>query len=163
MEKKTVSNNKERSAAATEFLKQYRKVQASCEIIDEQMFEIASFLREIKREDGVTAESTDRRSEKYASSMLERLNELKLRKRVLALRLSLIKSVVGSLPPQERKVIERFYFSTKLHRASDDLMEELGFEKTHIYRLKSKAIKLVADIIESISVGQLYEESCENT
>ena len=72
----------------------------------------------------------------------------------------MIENVVSALPKNERKVIERFFLSPDKHYAAEDLMEELEFEKTHIYRLRTRALEMISRIIENIP---LCEETNEDT
>ena len=136
---------------AMTFLKQYDKLQSSCQIINEQMFRILPLLRELKREDGASeaAETVTARVCKYTARLTDEYNDLLLRKMLLKSRMDLIESVVKSLPKTERTVIERFFLSSGKH-AAEDLMEELEFEKTQIYRLRSRALDMVAEIISNL-------------
>ena len=149
---------------AVEFLRQYDTLQRSCQIIDEQMFEIAPLLRELKREEEAQAdrqsENVSRRVNKYLDSLSEEYRELMIRKRLINYRMKMIENVVSSLPKNERKVIERFFLSPVKHYAAEDLMEELEFEKTHVYRIRTHALEMISEIIENIS---LCEESNEHT
>lgn len=155
---------KEKIKAATEFLSQYNKIQKSREIIDEQMFKIAALLRELAREEQGASENALCRAEEYKSKLYDELAELKMRRNALCLRQTLIENVVNSLNKQEAQIIKRFYFSENTHRASDDLMELLGFEKTHIYRLKSRALSKISDIIDEVdSIGPLRNEARKQT
>ena len=149
---------------AVEFLSQYDILQRSCQIIDEQMFEIAPLLRELKREEEAQSdkqsENVSRRVNKYLDSLSEEYRELMIRKRLINYRMKMIENVVSSLPKNERKVIERFFLSTNKHYAADDLMEELEFEKTQIYRIRTRALDKISEIIENIP---LSEEANEDT
>ena len=149
---------------AVEFLSQYDILQRSCQIIDEQMFEIAPLLRELKREEEAQAdkqsENVSRRVNKYLDSLSEEYRELMIRKRIINYRMKMIENVVSSLPKNERKVIERFFLSPNKHYAAEDLMEELEFEKTHIYRIRTHALEMISEIIENIP---LSEEANEDT
>ncbi len=148
---------------AINFLNQYDTLQRSCKIIDEQMFDIMPILRDLKREEndgGALKDNVSRRVNKYLSELDERYKELSLRKRMLTYRIKLIESVVNSLPKNERKVIERFFLDPNKHYAAEDLMEDLEFEKTQIYRIRTRALGMISIIIENIP---LWEESYEDT
>lgn len=149
---------------AVDFLSQYDILQRSCQIIDEQMFAIAPLLRELKREEEAQAdkqsENVSRRVNKYLDSLSEEYRELMIRKRLINYRMKMIENVVSSLPKNERKVIERFFLSPVKHYAAEDLMEELEFEKTHIYRIRTRALNKISEIIENIP---LCEEANEDT
>ena len=149
---------------AVDFLSQYDILQRSCQIIDEQMFEIAPLLRELKREEDAQvdrqSENVSRRVNKYLDSLSEEYRELMIRKRLINYRMKMIKNVVSSLPKNERKVIERFFLSPEKHYAAEDLMEELEFEKTQIYRIRTRALNKISEIIENIP---LCEEANEDT
>ncbi|MBQ7779603.1 MAG: hypothetical protein IJ404_03825 [Clostridia bacterium] len=149
---------------AVDFLKQYDTLQKSCKIIDEQMFEIMPLLRELKREENAESdmqnENVSRRFNKYLDGLTDEYRELSMRKRLLNYRIKMIENVVFALPKNERKVIERFFLSTDKHYAAEDLMEELEFEKTHIYRIRTRALEMISEIIENIP---LCEESYEET
>ena len=149
---------------ALEFLKQYDTLQKSCKIIDEQMFEIMPLLRELKREENAEAdgqsENVSRRFDKYLDGLRDEYKDLAMRKRLLNYRIKMIENVVSALPKNERKVIERFFLSPDKHYAAEDLMEELEFEKTHIYRLRTRALEMISRIIENIP---LCKETNEDT
>ncbi len=133
---------------AMDFLKQYDALQTSCQIIDEQMFDTASFLRELKREENADREeNVTRRVNKYIERMTDEYNELILRKKLITHRMKMIENVVNSLPKNEQKVIKRFFLSSDKHYAAEDLMEELEFEKTHIYRIRTRALEMIEEII----------------
>ncbi len=148
------------STNAMDFLKQYGTLQKSCQIIDEQTFEIASLLRELKREENAekTAQPEDvsRRVDKYLDHLTSEYRNLSMRKRLLTHRIKLIESVVNSLPKNERKVIERIFLSPEKHHAADDLIEELEFEKTQIYRIRTRALEMIENIISNIPIDEYY-------
>lgn len=139
---------------AVEFLSQYDMLQKSCKIIDEQMFEIMPLLRELKREENASTdtqnENVSRRFNKYLEGLTDEYKDLAMRKRLLNYRIKMIENVVSALPKNERKVIERFFLSPNKHYAAEDLMEELEFEKTHIYRLRTRALDMIEGIIANI-------------
>ena len=146
------------SKCAMEFLKQYETLQKSCQILDEQMFETASFLRELKREENAEKaeqpENVSLRADKYLARLTDEYKNLSMRKRLLTHRIKLIESVVNALPKNERKVIERFFLSPDKHYAAEDLMEELEFEKTHVYRIRTRALEMIEDIITNIPIDE---------
>ncbi|MBE6583081.1 MAG: hypothetical protein E7648_07450 [Ruminococcaceae bacterium] len=149
---------------AVDFLKQYDTLQKSCQIIDEQMFEIMSLLRELKREENASTdtqnENVSRRFNKYLDGLTNECRVLSMRKRLLNYRIKMIENVVRSLPKNEQKVIERFFLSPDKHYAAEDLMEELEFEKTHIYRIRTRSLEMISKIIENIP---LCEDSYDQT
>ena len=150
-----------KSTNAKDFLKQYGILQNSCQIIDEQMFEIVSFLHEIKREEGESgSEKVTERIKKYVAKLTDDYKRLSMTKRLLTGRIKLIESVVNTLPKNEGAVIERFFLSPDKHYALDDLMEEMEFEKTQIYRIRSRALKTVGEIIANVP---LYDEADDET
>ncbi len=146
---------------AVEFLSQYDTLQKSCKIIDEQMFEIMPLLRELKREENAQSdtqnESVSRRFNKYLDGLTNEYKDLSMRKRLLNYRIKMIENVVRSLPKNERKVIERFFLSPDKHYAAEDLMEELEFEKTHIYRIRTRALEMIENIISNIPIDEYYQ------
>lgn len=139
---------------AVDFLSQYDTLQKSCKIIDEQMFEIMPLLRELKREENASTdtenENVSRRFNKYLEGLTGEYKDLAMRKRLLNYRMKIIENVVSTLPKNERKVIERFFLSPNKYYAAEDLMEELEFEKTHIYRLRTRALDMIEGIIANI-------------
>ncbi len=152
------------SKNAMDFLKQYDTLQKSCQIIDEQMFETASFLSELKREENAEKatqpENVSRRADKYLAHLTSEYRNLSMRKRLLTHRIKLIESVVNALPKNERKVIERFFLSSSKRYAAEELMEELEFEKTQIYRIRARGLEMIAEVISNIP---LCYETCEDT
>lgn len=139
---------------AVDFLSQYDTLQKSCKIIDEQMFEIMPLLRELKREENASTDTQNEnvscRFNKYLDGLTDEYKDLAMRKRLLNYRIKMIENVVSALPKNERKVIERFFLSPNKHYAAEDLMEELEFEKTHIYRLRTRALDMIEGIIANI-------------
>ena len=119
------------------------------------MFEIMPLLRELKREENASTdtqnENVSRRFNKYLDGLTDEYKDLAMRKRLLNYRMKMIENVVSTLPKNERKVIERFFLSPNKHYAAEDLMEELEFEKTHIYRLRTRALDMIEGIIANIS------------
>lgn len=149
---------------AIEFLNQYDTLQKSCQIIDEQMFETASLLSELKREEnspsGEQSGKAAMRADKYINNLTNEYRHLSMRRRLLIHRIKLIESVVSSLPKNERKVIERFFLSPSKRYAAEELMEELEFEKTQIYRIRARGLEIIAEVISNIP---LCDETCEDT
>ena len=121
------------------------------------MFDIASLLRELKREE--SAEQTDNvsgRVNKYLDHLTSEYKNLSMRKRLLNYRIKMIENVVKALPKNERKVIERFFLSPDKHHAADDLIEALEFEKTQIYRIRTRALEMNEDIIANVPIDDCY-------
>lgn len=149
---------------ATDFLREYDVLQKSCQIIDEQMFETASLLRELKREESTSNDGQNEnvmsRVNKYINKLTDEYKHLSMRKNLLTHRIKLIESVVNALPKNERKVIERFFLSPDKHHAAEELMEELEFEKTQIYRIRTRALDMIGEMISNIPLtNNAYDET----
>ena len=72
---------------------------------------------------------------------------MRLRLMIIETRKKFIQRVLEILNKNERRVIERFYLTDEGKSVAEDLMEELGFEKSSIYRLKDSALDKIGEYI----------------
>lgn len=147
---------------AAEFISEYKTITERKRIIEEQMFAIASLLRELNRENSSTGNTSEHAIE-YEEHLRSTLSSLNVRRGALRLRLNMINSILDGLKPDEREILNCFYVDGDSRRASDRLIEKLGFEKSHIYRLKDKALDKVALLIQAFEEEHLYDKFCEQT
>jgi DNA-directed RNA polymerase specialized sigma subunit len=80
--------------------------------------------------------------------LLKEKKELIFHRTTMAGWKEVIEETVRRLPEHERRVLERFYLTASCRFAAEDLMEALEFEKTHIYRLRDRALKHLGEILE---------------
>lgn len=160
----------ERRKKAMEFLSEYQTIIKQKKIIDEQMFSIAELYRGLAREEssfsneGICSNEEHSLYEAYKNKLEQNLRECKARHGALFLRQRLIMSIVDHLSDAEKIIVRRFFLSGDSRRASDELMESLSFEKTHIYRLKDKALDKVADLMDAFPRLELIsDETGEDT
>ena len=107
--------------------------------IDEQMFHLDRMILTAKSDFG-------EQDMRYVNLLRER-REQHYRHVCCAGEREVIRQTVKRLPVLERQVLERYYIDGDGHRAAEDLMEQLGFEKTHIYRLRDRALIHVGRIV----------------
>lgn len=93
--------------------------------------------------DKLNVQGGDARVEdKWLNILVEReklINNLRAVRRLVAI----TERGLEVLTPEERRVLELFYISP-VERHIDALMDELCYEKTHVYRLKDRALKKFA-------------------
>lgn len=130
---------------AVRFLEDYRALVFRQGDIEEQMFSISRLLREVKcdEEEGKVA----KRVAAFQRNLKEKLADLQFSLIAVSFRRKRIERVVAALPPKERAVIERYYLREGHRRAAEELMEELGYEKSHIYRLRESGLQRIAGLL----------------
>ena len=129
---------------AIRYLERYVLWEMQVKLIDEQMFEnerLLHSIRDLAREEDGAGYLT------LLASGLKKQKELSLKRMALNAQRNLIRETVNLLPPPERRVIERCFLDGDCRRASEDLMEELEFEKSHIYRLRERGLDRIAALI----------------
>jgi len=122
-----------------DFVTGYRRYTDKLSYINEQMFFINRMLLTAKDNFG-------EKDMRYVTLLKER-QELLFRRACCAGAREVIDQTVKRLPSPERQVIERYYIHGDGHRAAEELMEQLGFEKTHIYRLRDRALRRIGEIV----------------
>ncbi len=152
----------DRRKRAADFITEYKKLKYEKEIVSDQMYGTADLYRELMR-----YEKTDKEQgtfDEYKTHLERMLNKLHARRGAIQLRMKLIESIIGRLPDVERLILRRYYLDGDSKGAADDLMEDLNFEKTHIYRLRDKALDNVADMMDSFpNEDYLHSKSCNKT
>ena len=121
------------------FLEGYHRYTEKLAFIDEQMFFINRMIATVKSNFG-------EKDMRYVTLLKER-QDLAFRRACCAGAREVIDQTVKRLPSPERQVIERYYIHGDGHRAAEELMERLGFEKTHIYRLRDRALTRIGEIV----------------
>ena len=152
----------ERRTNAAKFLSEYKIIADKKQIIEEQMFEIGALLRELIRSDGQNGENVDKRVASYRKLLESKFTSLNAMRGALRIRQSAIKSVLNSLPEKEREVLTRFYIEGDNKNVSDDLSYKLGFEKSHIYRLRDKALDRVSEYLDNDFSKYFWEQAAED-
>lgn len=130
------------------FLQEYRALTFQKEDIEEQMFSAARLLRDVS--DGKEGTASKGRIGRFRRQMRDKVNELKLTLAAVTFRRQRIERAVAALPPTERAVIERYYLTGDHRRAAEELMEELGYEKSQIYRLRESALQRIGQLLTTV-------------
>ena len=130
----------EKKRRAQEFLAKHRMYCEKMSYIVEQMFYVDRLLLTAKEEFG-------EQDVRYIRLLKEK-KELIFQRNVVVGWKEVIEETVKRLPEQEQRVLERFYLTPSSRFAAEDLMEALEFEKTHVYRLRDRALKHLGEILE---------------
>ncbi len=130
----------EKKRRAQEFLAKHRIYCEKMSYIVEQMFYIDRLLLTAKEEFG-------EQDVRYIRLLKEK-KELIFQRNVVVGWKEVIEETVKRLPEQEQRVLARFYLTPSSRFAAEDLMEALEFEKTHVYRLRDRALKHLGEILE---------------
>ena len=147
---------------AADFISEYKKISYEKEIISEQMYCIADLYRELLR--SVRADEDGDTFLEYKNNLERNLSELNARRGATFLRMKLIDSFIDRLSEAERLIVRRYYIDGDNKGAADDLMDILPYEKTHIYRLRDKALDKIADMMDSFpETERSYNNACKNT
>lgn len=161
---KNTGSIKEQKARADAFLKQYKEIKKQKKYISEQMFLTAQLYEEFiktssfaerKNEDG------DRHLRSYLKNLEEQIDTLQLRVNSIICRQRIIENMVNQLEENEREVIRAFYLEDDRKRICDDLMETLDYEKSHIYRLKDRALLNIYSLMDACPELLLKKEIAE--
>ncbi|MBE6622133.1 MAG: hypothetical protein E7630_04190 [Ruminococcaceae bacterium] len=121
------------------FLENYARYTDKLHYIDEQMFHLDRMI--------LTAKADFGEQDMRHVNLLKARREQHYRRAWVAGARDVILQTVKRLPSPERQILERYYIDGDGHRAAEDLMEKLGFEKTHIYRLRDRALIHVGQIV----------------
>ena len=121
------------------FLERYQRYTVALAYINEQMFFANRLL--------LTAKDTFGEKDGRYVTLLKERQELAFRRAYYMGAREVITETVKRLPTPECQVIERYYIHGDEHGAAEELMERLGFEKTHIYRLRDRALRRIGAIV----------------
>ena len=121
------------------FLENYARYTDKLHYIDEQMFHLDRMI--------LTAKADFGEQDMRHVNLLKARREQHYRRAWVAGARDVILQTVKRLPSPERQILERYYIDGDGHRAAEDLMEKLGVEKTHIYRLRDRALIHVGQIV----------------
>lgn len=147
---------------AADFIAEYKKLEREKEIVTDQMYGTAELYREL-----MCYEKNDKEQgmfDEYKMRLERMLNKLNAQRGAIQLRMKLIESIIGRLSDVERLILRRYYIEGDSKGAADDLMEDLSYEKTHVYRLRDKALDKVAEMMDSFPhEDYLHGKSCNQT
>ncbi len=148
---------RQKKEKALAYIRQYQRVIENEKIIREQMFAIDRLMSasRVTTLSSVPTKGGASRYEDFVVNQIAKKDELKIRLAALMGQKSVFRMILESLPKRERIVIERFYISGARKGAVDDLTVLLGFEKSHIYRIKDSALCRISDIIDAFE-----DDSC---
>ena len=111
-------------------------IPAKVQALDEQMQAIRCGISETEP---VSGTGNNRAEDRYLSCIAEK-EKLKHNYQAIARQVKIMDTALAQLNDQERLVLERFYMN-RPPRHVERLMEELGYEKSQVYRLKDNALK----------------------
>lgn len=151
---------RENREKAEKYLTEYRILNKNEKIIREQMFEIEKMLGTLRISSlsTVPKHGGGSKYEDYLVNQISKKEELRIRLVIVTARKAMIKRSLEILSGNEFTVAERFYISGERKGAAEELMEKLGFEKSHIYRIKDAALDkiynyLITACVESEGKG----------
>lgn len=153
----------EKRKQAAELLSQYKIIIEKKRIIEEQMYDMSSMLREATRTRVSDDKVTESKNNGYLDLLENNFVSLNASRGALKIRQKMIEGILDSLPPIERQIIRRYYIDGDYRRANDDLIEITGFEKSHIYRLRDRALDRIASLIDDFEQSYLPGKSWQNT
>lgn len=136
----------EKRKEAAAFLCRYRDYEKDLNSIREQMFVIQQLLRTIEKQESekASAPAVQKRLDRFRKQQTELRDTLRMQHALMTAGKQYIEQILLSLPEKERNVLRRYYVMGDFHHAADDLMEELGYEKSQIYRLRDKGLDKVS-------------------
>ncbi len=116
------------------------------------MFEIEKMLGtlRISNPSSVPKHGGGSKYEDYLVSQISKKEELRIRLVIVTSRQAMIKRSLEILSGNELAVIERFYIIGERKGAAEDLMEQLDFEKSHIYRIKDSALDKIYNYLVTV-------------
>ena len=125
--------NKEK---AIELLKRYKLIKQRCGIMREKLTALENLITSAR---GVT---TNRIPSRGGSSK----DYYRLKLQNYHRELADIDSALAELPEQERTALKIFFLDSKPQNCANALGETLGFERSHIYRIREKALCHLTEI-----------------
>lgn len=137
--------NKEK---AIELLKRYKLIQVRSRILREKLVALENLITSAR---GVTCNATPNRggSTKFEDKLVEyimRKDRTKVKLASYAEELAGIESAISELTEQERTALKIFFLDDSAKNRVDTLSEILGYERSHIYRIREKALNRLAGI-----------------
>lgn len=143
----------EKRERAVNYLQRFRRLCENEKIIREQMFAIERLMSTSRTStlSAVPVKGGGNRYEDYIVNQISNKDDLKVRLAIISGQKAVFQHIIDSLPRHEKAVIERFYITGNSRGAADDLMEKLEFEKSHIYRIRDKALDRICDMIDGFS------------
>ncbi len=137
--------NKEK---AIELLKRYKLIKQRCGIMREKLTALENLITSAR---GVTTNRIPSRggSSKYEDKLVDyitRKDYYRLKLQNYHRELADIDSALAELPEQERTALKIFFLDSKPQNCANALGETLGFERSHIYRIREKALCHLTEI-----------------
>ncbi len=139
----------ERKKQGLRFVEKYLSQTKALAHIQEQMFLNVSLQR--------TAKDTLGETDLRYVALCRAGRELVFQRACASGILTLIEDTVRRLPFPERRVLERYFLRGDRRGAAEDLMEELEFEKTHIYRLRDRGLEALGEIVMTEQLEHLTQ------
>jgi hypothetical protein len=137
--------NKEK---AIELLKRYKLIQVRSRILREKLIALENLITSAR---GVACNSTPNRggSSKFEDKLVDyimRKDKTKVRLAAYAEELAGIEGALLELTEQERTALKIFFLDDGAKNRADTLCDILGYERSHIYRIREKALNHLASI-----------------
>lgn len=137
--------NKEK---AIELLKRYKLLKVRSRILREKLIALENLITSAR---GVTCSTVPTRggSSKFEDKLIDyitRKDFYKLKLANYADEIAGIESALAELPEQEKTALKVFFLDEDAQDRVGTLCEILGFERSHVYRIREKALNRLASI-----------------
>ncbi|HHW25389.1 MAG TPA: hypothetical protein PK778_01030 [Bacillota bacterium] len=137
--------NKEK---AIELLKRYKLLKVRSRILEEKLIALENLITSAR---GVTCSTVPNRggSSKYEDKLIDyitRKDFYKLKLAAYAEEIAGIERAIAELPEREKTTLKVFFLDDNAEDRVGTLSEILGFERSHIYRIREKALNRLATI-----------------
>lgn len=140
--------NRKNKEKAIELLKRYKLLKVRSRILREKLIALENLITSAR---GVTCSVSPNRggSSKYEDKLVDyitRKDFYKLKLATYAEEIAGIESAIAELSEQEKTTLQVFFLDDNAQDRVGTLSEILGFERSHIYRIRERALSNLANI-----------------